>query len=82
MAAAIDSESRDLRRTVIVLGILGLVVQLIGTALDFNDVIMTLMRAQIREDELIWNPVWNPILQHVLFLFHRPFILWDYGIIA
>ncbi|MEW6238894.1 MAG: hypothetical protein AB1656_26215 [Candidatus Omnitrophota bacterium] len=79
LAGLVDKDDRPSWRLLMFLGALGFVVQILGSAIDFNDVIMTLMKAGISEEALIWNPLWNPIAQHALFLKHLPYSRWDFG---
>ncbi len=79
LAAWIDEKGRTGYLTLILLGLLGFIIQMIGSAIDFNDVIMVLMKNGVSEQALIWDSRWNPLLQHFLFLSNRPLGYWDIG---
>lgn len=79
LAVVVDSDDRSFKILLLGLAVAGFIVQLLGAAIDFNDVIMALMRNQIAESELIGNPLLNAILQHQMFLGYRSFALWDIG---
>lgn len=64
------------------LGLVGLVVQLLGALFDFNDIILTLMNRGVTESQLIWEPIFNPILHHMLALQYQPIERWDIGWVA
>ncbi len=74
--------SRTLKICAVFLAAVGTGVQLIGSAIDFNDVIYTLMKAGITEHQLIWNPIVNPVFQHILFISNIPFNRWDFALFA
>ncbi len=82
LSIGIDFGSRRFQWFILALGGIGVVVQWLGSAVVFSDVIYTLMNAGITEYQLIWNPLWCPILQHARFLLVLPFHGWDYAVIA
>jgi hypothetical protein len=82
LAVVIDGDWLRYRLPLVLSGIIGFSIQLTGSAVAFTDVIYTLMKAEVTEPQLIWNPVWNPILQHGLFLSHMPLPMWDFALIA
>lgn len=79
LAAVIDDGSMRHIWMLFFLGIFGFAVQLLGSAIDFNDVILTLMRAGIDEEALIWAPILNPVFQHAHFLMNISLTRWDWG---
>ncbi len=79
LAVVVDSGNPSYRTLLAILALAGIGAQCLGAAVDFNDVIMALTRSQVTEPELIWNPVWNALLQHGILLGYRPFSLWDIG---
>ncbi len=79
LAAVIDDGSIRHKWMLLFLGMIGFTVQLLGSAIDFNDVILTLMRAGIDEEALIWAPIVNPVFQHAHFLMNISLNRWDWG---
>ncbi len=83
LAAVVDGETFRFKVWLGILGLAGCAVQLLGSGIDFNDVILTLMKHHgVLESQLIWNFLWNPILQHSLFIRHLPFDRMDFGLIG
>lgn len=79
LASVVDSDDRLSKILLCGLAFAGVIIQGLGAAIDFNDVIMALARNQISEQELIWSPAWNAIFQHQIVLGYRSFALWDFG---
>ncbi|MBN2328692.1 MAG: hypothetical protein JXR73_16240 [Candidatus Omnitrophica bacterium] len=79
IAPVFDQENRSYKILLGGLALAGLFVQFLGAVIDFNDVIMILMRTQISEQELIWQPAWNAIVQHGLVWRMMPAARWDFG---
>ncbi|MGC9329963.1 MAG: hypothetical protein ACP5I1_20170, partial [Candidatus Hinthialibacter sp.] len=79
LAPVFDQENKSYKILLAGLAFLGVFVQFLGAVIDFNDVIMVLMRSQISEQELIWQPAWNAIIQHVMVLRMMPVERWDFG---
>ncbi|MFB3788131.1 MAG: hypothetical protein ACE15F_17360 [bacterium] len=79
LAAAVDSDSREFKLLLVILAAAGLFIQFLGGYTDFNNIILTLMNQGVTEMEMIWNPLWNPIVNHYRFLPYIPLWDWDYG---
>ncbi|HPP01912.1 MAG TPA: hypothetical protein PLX83_15125 [bacterium] len=79
LAAVVDGGSRELKLLLVILAAAGWFIQFLGGYTDFNNIILTLMNQGVTEVELIWNPVWNPIVNHYRFLPYIPIQEWDYG---
>ncbi|MDX9755081.1 MAG: hypothetical protein RBU29_14040, partial [bacterium] len=82
LSALLDRKDPAILRSMAMLGLLGLGVQWAGAGLDFNDVLLTLQKAGIQEEEWIWNPAWNAVWQHCQFLQAVPLSRWDFAILA
>ncbi|MDP8242458.1 MAG: hypothetical protein P9L94_00145 [Candidatus Hinthialibacter antarcticus] len=74
-------EMRSTSTTVILLGLgaVGAVVQLLGALVDFNDVILFLTNQDVTEQQLIWQPLVNPIYYHSIMAFAVEPSRWDIG---
>ena len=79
LAEAFDHGTTPQRRTLFALAGMGCIVQLLGAAIDFSDVINVLMKNGFTELQLIWSPWLNPVWMHFQFLSYRPFALWDFA---
>ena len=82
LAVILESKDAGMIKVLALLSIAGFGVQWLGSAFDFNDVIMTLQKVGISEPDLLWIPIWNAVLQHLLFLLNVPFQRWDFAVIA
>ena len=68
----------------------GFLVQLLGSFVDFNDVLLTLFNAgagdgipaAVMEYRIIWNPLLSQLLHHSLFFFNLPVSRWDFLFVA
>ncbi len=79
LTVIVDCGSREYKIALGGLFLLGMIVQFLGSIIDFNDVILALMRSEVTEPELIWNPVWNAVVQHTLFFENIEVLRWDWG---
>jgi len=79
LAAVVDGETREFKLLLGILAVAGLFIQFLGGYTDFNNLILTLMNQGVTEMEMIWNPLWNPIVNHYRFLPYIPVREWDYG---
>lgn len=82
LAALLDGGGRPVWTAFGALALAGFAVQLVGAAIDFNDVIYNLMLNGIAEHQLIWNAWLNPVYRHALFLSNLPPGRWDFAIAA
>lgn len=82
LAECFSSENKRLLMPLLILCFAGFVVQFVGAAIAFHDVINTLMQAGITEQQLIWLPQLNPVSQHIQFMQHVPAANWDFALIS
>jgi hypothetical protein len=81
LAECFSAENKRLLLPLLLLFFVGFIVQFAGAAIAFHDVINTLMQAGISEQQLIWLPQLNPVMQHIQFMQHIPFANWDFAVI-
>ncbi len=79
LAEAIDMRSIGVYVALGVVAAAGVGVQLVGALVDFNDVILFLTNQGITEQQLIWQPLVNPIYYHIQLAFAVGPSRWDIG---
>ncbi len=90
LAALWEETETQVRGVLVFLGIAGFLVQLLGSFVDFNDVLLTLFNAgagdgipaAVMEYRIIWNPLLSQLLHHSLFFFNLPVSRWDFLFVA
>lgn len=79
IAEAIEMRSASTHVVLFLLGAFGLLVQLLGALVDFNDVILFLANKGITEQQLIWQALVNPITYHAKVAYAVEPARWDIG---
>lgn len=82
LAECFLGEGRRLLIPLLVLAGIGVIVQFVGAAIAFHDVINTLMRNGFTEQQLIWEPLLIPVFQHVRFMQAIPLPNWDFAVVS
>lgn len=81
LAVVVDAPNARLKVWLGFFALAGVSVQLLGSGVEFNNVIFNLMQHQnVTEPQLIWNPLWNPFLHHYLFITYLPASQLDFAI--
>ncbi|MBZ0255363.1 hypothetical protein K8I31_04845 [bacterium] len=79
IAEALEMRSASTYVVLFLLGAFGLLVQLLGALVDFNDVILFLTNKGITEQQLIWQALVNPITYHAKMAYAVEPARWDIG---
>lgn len=79
IAEAIEMRSISTYAVLLTLGAAGLAVQILGALVDFNDVILFLANQGITEQQIIWQPLANPVYYHAQMAFAVGASHWDIG---